>query len=176
MEEFYQGDDYKFPDVTELNVSRGVATVTTGEPEEEMGAGTIIRVDSPAAAARAVDYWSLTGMAAPEIPGQPPFENILDQFASYTTLFTLACLTPDQYNNPNFILTRSHISEFKGFIKPFSNFITINQTDDEKTNSIVRLHADKFRKKPSSITFWGVQSLNSHRFFNLKKTREMFGS
>lgn len=83
-------------------------------------------------------------------------------------------VTPDQYNNPNFILTRSHISEYKGFIKPFSNFITINQTDDEKTNSIVRLYADKFRKKISGKSFYAVQALNSHRFFNLKKTREMF--
>ena len=130
MEEFYQGDDYKFPDVTELNVSRGVATVTTGEPEEEMGAGAIIRVDSPAAAARAVDYWSLTGMAAPEIPGQPPFENILDQFASYTTLFTLACLTPDQYNNPK--LYRANPGALQEVV-----FSSAGRYDAQRTQTVV---------------------------------------
>lgn len=83
-------------------------------------------------------------------------------------------ITPEQYNNPNFLLTRSHISEYKGFVKPFSNFLTINQTDDERTNSIVRIHGDKFRKKLSNMTFWGVQNMNYHRFFNLKKTRDMF--
>jgi hypothetical protein len=32
--------------------------------------------------------------------GGPPYENILEQFASYTPLFTLACLEPNQFNNP----------------------------------------------------------------------------
>ena len=40
MEEFYQGDDYKFPDVTELNVSRGVATVILRQlPLEQLTTG-----------------------------------------------------------------------------------------------------------------------------------------
>jgi len=32
--------------------------------------------------------------------GGPPYENILEQFASYTPLWTLACLEPTQFNNP----------------------------------------------------------------------------
>jgi hypothetical protein len=34
------------------------------------------------------------------LPGGPPYENILEQFASYTPLWTLACLEPNQFNNP----------------------------------------------------------------------------
>jgi hypothetical protein len=34
------------------------------------------------------------------LPGGPPYENILEQFASYTPLWTMACLEPDQFNNP----------------------------------------------------------------------------
>ena len=33
-------------------------------------------------------------------PGGPPYENVLEQFASYTPVWTLACLSPDQFNNP----------------------------------------------------------------------------
>lgn len=32
--------------------------------------------------------------------GGPPYENALEQFASYAPLWTLACLEPNQYNNP----------------------------------------------------------------------------
>lgn len=32
--------------------------------------------------------------------GGPPYENVLERFASYTPLWTLACLTPNQFNDP----------------------------------------------------------------------------
>lgn len=33
-------------------------------------------------------------------PGGPPYENVLEQFASYTPVWTMACLTPAQFNDP----------------------------------------------------------------------------
>jgi len=32
--------------------------------------------------------------------GGPPYDNVLEQFASYTPLWTLCCLTPSQFNDP----------------------------------------------------------------------------
>jgi len=32
--------------------------------------------------------------------GGPPYDNVLEQFASYTPLWTLCCLTPNQFNDP----------------------------------------------------------------------------
>ena len=32
--------------------------------------------------------------------GGPPYQNVLEQFASYSPLWTLACLTPEQFNKP----------------------------------------------------------------------------
>ena len=32
--------------------------------------------------------------------GGPPYENVLEQFASYSPLWTLCCLTPEQFNTP----------------------------------------------------------------------------
>lgn len=33
--------------------------------------------------------------------GGPPYENVLEQFASYVPLWTLACLEPNQFNDPS---------------------------------------------------------------------------
>ena len=33
--------------------------------------------------------------------GGPPYENVLEQFASYSPIWTLACLTPEQFNKPS---------------------------------------------------------------------------
>lgn len=84
-------------------------------------------------------------------------------------------ILPEKYNNPDFVLTRSHISEYKGAIKPFSYFLTLNQTDDEYENEILRIHVDKFRKykkpkKPVKI----YQSRNNSRFYDSSKTLREF--
>lgn len=80
----------------------------------------------------------------------------------------------EDYNNESFVLTRSHVSEFKGVVKPFSYFITINQTDGEYENNQVRLYLDKMRKYKARLTFNIIQSRSQARFCNKKKTREMF--
>jgi len=36
-----------------------------------------------------------------KITNGPPYENVLEQFASYNCLWTLCCLEPNQFNNPN---------------------------------------------------------------------------
>lgn len=40
-------------------------------------------------------------MAPVKKAGGPPYENILEQFASYVPLWSMACLTPKQYNDPS---------------------------------------------------------------------------
>ena len=42
----------------------------------------------------------LTFSSAKPPAGGPPYENVLEQFASYAPLWTLACLTPEQFNDP----------------------------------------------------------------------------
>jgi hypothetical protein len=42
---------------------------------------------------------TFASIAKPE--GGPPYDNVLEQFASYAPLWTLACLEPSQFNNPN---------------------------------------------------------------------------
>jgi hypothetical protein len=42
---------------------------------------------------------TFASIAKPE--GGPPYDNVLEQFASYAPLWTLACLEPTQFNNPS---------------------------------------------------------------------------
>lgn len=78
------------------NITTGIARIVTGTTE--------------ALASRSVDdfaniadddFYSLAGFFQNSTAGGPPYENVLEQFASYTPLWTLACLTPDQFNTPS---------------------------------------------------------------------------
>ena len=81
----------------------------------------------------------------------------------------------DLYNNPDFVLKRQHISEFKGMVKPFSGFLTINQTSEESNAGLARIHADKFRKGvKGDVTFKIAQSLDKGKFINIRRTSELF--
>ena len=82
---------------------------------------------------------------------------------------------PAKLNNPKFVMTRYDVSEFKGVIRPFSYFITMNQTDDEKQNSLMRLHFDKVRKYKGGQTFKIYQRYDRERFYDRNRTiRELY--
>jgi replicative DNA helicase len=109
-------------------------------------------------------------------------EDIANKITNIAVMFNIATATatqandikPEYYNNPEKVLTRSDISEFKGALKPFSNFITICQTDDEYDAGIIRLYCDKFRKYKSKQTIKMAQSLSNSRFYDSKKSLDLF--
>lgn len=102
--------------------------------------------------------------------------NIAVEFKCATVSATQANdISPEKYNSEDFVMTRTHISEFKGCVKPFSNFITLNQTDDEYENEIMRIHVDKFRKyKRPAKPIYHYQSRKNGRFYDAKRTLETF--
>jgi len=83
-------------------------------------------------------------------------------------------IAPENLKNPDFIITRYNLSEDKGKVRPFDNFITINQTPDERDEQMARLFADKFREHPSGQIWPIAQSLARTRFFDRKRTAEEF--
>lgn len=90
----FSGSTYdEDPGVT--NVPAGVATVVTDATEILASCGVADFDKLPD-----IDFYSLAGFVRQSTADGPPYENILEQFASYTPLWTLACLTPDQFNNP----------------------------------------------------------------------------
>lgn len=97
--------------------------------------------------------------------------NVAVDFKCVTGTVTQANdIPPNLYNNPDFYMTRSHISEFKGVLKPFSYFATINQTEDESEQNVARLYYDKFRKHKSGQIVKIYQRLDVARFYDAQKT------
>ena len=84
---------------------------------------------------------------------------------------------PEEKNDPEFVLTRYHVSEFKGLIKPFSYFITLNQTSDEKEQGVMRIYRDKWRKYSNSTSrvIPLCTTYGSGRFYNHERTIAKFG-
>lgn len=79
-------------------------------------------------------------------------------------------------NNDEFCITRNDISEFKGFLKPFSYFFTLNQTEDEYEEEIMRIYIDKVRKhKIRKRVIKIYQARGVSRFYDSHKTRLKFG-
>ena len=84
---------------TPPDIPQGTATRNTGTSE----AGATIDPQDTAAVREDPNKTSsiLTFGSVPSATeGGPPFPNVLEEFASYTPLFTLGCLTPNQFNNP----------------------------------------------------------------------------
>lgn len=108
-------------------------------------------------------------------------EDVANKMTNIATEFNVAVITATQsndikeaqYDDPDFVMKRSHISEFKGAVKPFSYFLTINQTTAESEQSKARIYADKFRKYKADKTAVIYQALSSSRFYNSLKTFEL---
>jgi len=83
------------------NIRKGVAKIMTNEASAEQASFNVDTEFGDLAGAIARNSLaSFIGLATPNSIDGPPFENILEQFASYTPLWTLCCLSPDQFNNP----------------------------------------------------------------------------
>lgn len=109
-------------------------------------------------------------------------EDIANKITNIAINYNMACaattqandVRPDKFNNPDFVLTRSDINEFKNLIKPFSFFASINQTADEYEQNIARIYVDKMRKYKSGQIAKICQSLDNSRFYDSKKTLVTF--
>lgn len=79
-------------------------------------------------------------------------------------------VNPDLLNDPEFVQTRYNISEFKGAIKPFSYFITLNKTKDEFESNMMRIYIDKIRKYAGGQIIKIYQRYDRERFYDRKRT------
>lgn len=109
-------------------------------------------------------------------------EDVADKITNIATEFKMATATatqandiqPQKWNNPEYVMTRSDIAEFKGALKPFSYFSTLNQTVDEYDAGVMRIFNDKFRKYKSGQTFRIFQSMKNSRFYDSQRTLTSF--
>lgn len=98
-------------------------------------------------------------------------KNIAVEFdIAIITATQASTVAPNLLNDPTFVQTRYHISEFKGVVKPFSYFVTFNQTEDEKEMEVMRIYVDKMRKYRGGQVIKIFQNYGKERFYNRKKT------
>lgn len=133
-----------------------------------------------------VDYCELTepGDGKKYSPKEERFrrEAIVNRFKNIAVKHDLILATATQATDviasekklPDFVLTRSNISEFKGIVRPFSYHFTINHTNTEYDQSIARIYCDKFRKRKSGQIVKLATGFDRQRFYNKKRTLELF--
>jgi replicative DNA helicase len=79
-------------------------------------------------------------------------------------------ISEEDRNDPNFVVSRSNLSEDRGKIRPFDIFITINQTRDEMRDEVMRLHTDKLRDYKYGDVIFIINNFAYSRFYDRKKT------
>lgn len=83
-------------------------------------------------------------------------------------------VSPSDWDDPEYVMTRHNTAESKGLINPFSFFLTANQTRDEYRAGVMRLYVDKFRNHRAQQIITIAQHYATDRFFDRKRTREEF--
>ena len=103
------------------------------------------------------------------------FKALAVETGTHVLTFTQASdILPLNLKNPNFHLTQSDLSEHKTKIKPFDNFLTLNQTPDERNKNMLRIWVDKMREGESKKSVLIGQNLNYSRFYSAQKTRRIY--
>ena len=93
------------------------------------------------------------------------------EFNAVVHTATQANNIPDENKqDPEFVITRSNLSEDKGKIRPFDIFITINQTRDEAKEEVMRLHTDKLRDYKNGNPIRICNNFAYARFYDRKRT------
>ena len=81
----------------------------------------------------------------------------------------------EDWNNPNFCMTRNNVSECKSLIDSFSFFFTGNQTKAEKDGDVMRIYLDKLRDYYSPTRPIHIyQNYKYDRFYDRKRTLQNF--
>lgn len=87
-------------------ISEGVARIVTGTSSENsaiLDPYEIDNMDRDSNSTPAIKTFGLlkTLSGAKTAGSGPPYPNVLEMFASYSCIWTLCCLEPNQFNNPN---------------------------------------------------------------------------
>lgn len=78
----------------------------------------------------------------------------------------------EKRNDPDFVISRSNLAEDKGKVRHADIFVTINQTDDERREEIMRLNTDKLRDYRNGDPIYIFTNLSHARFYDRKRTME----
>lgn len=76
-------------------------------------------------------------------------------------------------NDPDFVITRSYLNEDKGKVRPVDIFVTLNQTRDEYSDGVMRLHTDKLRDYQNGNPIHICTNFARARFYDRKRTLDI---
>lgn len=83
-------------------------------------------------------------------------------------------ISEDLLNDPNFVLSRTDLSEYKGKVEAVDGLISINKTNDERKSKTCRLFVEALREHDSGQIIHMKQNLNLSRFYDRKNTLKEF--
>lgn len=118
------------------------------------------------------------GIAARKKATSEKIINIATEFNIAVAAVTQASsIEKEHWNNPNFVITRNNISNLKSTLDPFADVITLNQTEDEDDNDIMRIHEEKnrhYKLKSWQSTYHIAQDRAKGRFIDVAETNKKF--
>jgi hypothetical protein len=104
--------------------------------------------------------------------------NVATEFNLVSATATQANDIPkNEWNDPQFVITRSNIANLRATIDAFSYCITLNQTEDEADDEIIRIHEEKQRSyltKAYERTYKIKQDKNNGMFIDKFETNNLF--
>jgi KaiC/GvpD/RAD55 family RecA-like ATPase len=92
----------------------------------------------------------------------------------FVTFTQASSINPADLENPDFVITRFHLAEDKGKVRPADHLITINRTREEKKQNVCRLYQDKAREHSGGNIIYIAQNLKFSRFYDKKRTLQEF--
>lgn len=104
------------------------------------------------------------------------FRNLCNEFKmAGATASQANDVSPSDYNDPSWHMTRHNIAGAKGLVDSFSVFLTLNMTADEYENNIARIYTDKCRDVKGNHLIRFATNYARDRFYDRKRTIELYG-
>lgn len=109
-------------------------------------------------------------------------QNVAKRLKNICIEFGTRIITADQvdnvpievWNSPDRVITRNNLSGDKNLIDPFSYVFTLNQTNDEYKDNLIRLYCDKLRNYKAQQVLHIATDYEHGRFFDRKRTKILF--
>lgn len=82
-------------------------------------------------------------------------------------------ISPEERNDPEFVITRSNLNEDRGKTRPFDYLFTLNNTIYERKENFMRIYIDKAREHKGDQVIHICNNFARSRFYDRKRTLEL---
>lgn len=82
-------------------------------------------------------------------------------------------LTMEERNDPNFVISRHNINEAKNVVRPVDIFFSLNCTNEESAEQLMRIYIDKAREHRGRQTIRIANNFKCSRFIDRQRTAQL---